>query len=104
VILFSSDSGQTWYEQFRTLGSFAPSCMQSIHFVDLDTGWAVGDGGTLLKTTNGGQTWGTENLGLSYGYGSFESVYFLDSHHGWIADSGPTGGVWCYLPRWVEKD
>ncbi len=30
-----------------------------IHFVNPDTGWAVGDLGALIKTTNGGETWKT---------------------------------------------
>jgi photosystem II stability/assembly factor-like uncharacterized protein len=31
----------------------------SIHFVNKDTGWAVGDLGAVIKTTNGGQDWST---------------------------------------------
>ena len=28
-----------------------------VHFVNENTGWAVGEGGTVIKTTNGGQKW-----------------------------------------------
>ena len=31
-----------------------------IHFVNIDTGWAVGDLGALIKTTDGGINWTTE--------------------------------------------
>src|SRR5574338_38272 len=31
-----------------------------IHFVNVDTGWAVGDLGALIKTTDGGLNWTTE--------------------------------------------
>src|SRR5574338_1233542 len=34
-----------------------------IHFVNTDTGWAVGDLGALIKTTDGGQSWITEETG-----------------------------------------
>ncbi len=30
-----------------------------VHFVNKDTGWAVGDLGALIKTTNGGENWKT---------------------------------------------
>ena len=35
----------------------------SIYFVDSNTGWTVGTGGTILKTTNGGDSWETQNSG-----------------------------------------
>ena len=28
-----------------------------VHFVNADTGWAVGEGGAIIKTTNGGEKW-----------------------------------------------
>jgi hypothetical protein len=28
--------------------------LNSVHFVDVDTGWAIGDGGTILATRDGG--------------------------------------------------
>ncbi len=30
-----------------------------VHFINLDTGWACGDYGRIIKTTNGGQSWFT---------------------------------------------
>lgn len=30
-----------------------------VHFINLDTGWACGDFGRIIKTTNGGQSWFT---------------------------------------------
>jgi photosystem II stability/assembly factor-like uncharacterized protein len=32
-------------------------------FIDASTGWAVGDGGTVLKTINGGETWTAQTSG-----------------------------------------
>ena len=31
-----------------------------IHFVNVDTGWVCGDLGTIIKTTDGGQSWQTK--------------------------------------------
>ena len=38
-----------------------PLC--SVDFTDVNTGFAVGEFGTILKTTNGGQTWEFCNSG-----------------------------------------
>ncbi|ADB15614.1 Uncharacterized photosystem II stability/assembly factor-like protein [Pirellula staleyi DSM 6068] len=37
------------------------SQLSSIHFADHDHGWAVGDRGVILATTNGGRTWQRQN-------------------------------------------
>lgn len=31
--------------------------LNSVEFINSNTGWAVGDKGTILKTTNGGINW-----------------------------------------------
>jgi hypothetical protein len=31
--------------------------LNSVQLVSADIGWAVGDGGTILKTTDGGLSW-----------------------------------------------
>ena len=33
-----------------------PNYLYSVYFTDANTGYAVGEGGTILKTTNGGGT------------------------------------------------
>ena len=44
-------SQSTWYWQNPLpQGNY----LTSISFVNPDTGWAVGDAGTIIKTTNGG--------------------------------------------------
>ena len=34
-----------------------------VSFVDANNGWAVGNGGTILHTSNGGATWSTQRSG-----------------------------------------
>ena len=54
--------------------------LRSVCFpVDTVTGYVVGDGGTILKTTNSGETWGTCNSGTSCG------LYSVDFP---VADTG----------------
>jgi photosystem II stability/assembly factor-like uncharacterized protein len=53
---FSSDGGATWTLQ----GSFAATggaSMNVIRFSDPSNGYAVGDGGIIIATTDGGDTW-----------------------------------------------
>ena len=63
VILRSSDNGDTWTRQRLDLWnpeSFEPSQgapILDLLFVDANTGFAVGAFSTLLRTTDGGQSW-----------------------------------------------
>lgn len=63
VILRSSDNGDTWTRQRVDLWnpeSYEPSQgapILDLLFVDASTGFAVGAFSTLLRTTDGGQTW-----------------------------------------------
>ena len=71
--------------------------LMSVHFVDNQTGWIVGQGGKVLKTADGGLTWTAQNGGSS----QLTDVYFIDSLHGWICgDEGTVlvtrngGDIW----------
>ncbi|MFQ5627692.1 MAG: WD40/YVTN/BNR-like repeat-containing protein [bacterium] len=39
--------------------------MRSIHFFDANTGWAVGENGLILATTDGGASWSPETSGVT---------------------------------------
>jgi photosystem II stability/assembly factor-like uncharacterized protein len=49
-ILYTEDGGVNWTEQ--NCGNVGK--INSIYFIDSNAGWAVGEGGTILKTTTGG--------------------------------------------------
>ncbi len=59
VILHSPDAGQTW--QGHATGQHTP--LRDVTFVDETHGWAVGEMGTILATSDGGQTWQTQRRG-----------------------------------------
>jgi photosystem II stability/assembly factor-like uncharacterized protein len=68
-----------------------PYCLQGICFVDSLYGWAVGDQSTIIKTSNGGQTW--RELKSPYNT-LFHEVYFFDRDRGWIIGGGDEGGYY----------
>ena len=63
--------------------------LHGVDFVDANTGWAVGDFGTILKTTSGGVYWVSQSIDSIY---SLASVDFVDEVTGW-AVGYDTGGV-----------
>ncbi|NIV10274.1 MAG: glycosyl hydrolase, partial [Aliifodinibius sp.] len=60
--------------------------MRSVYFLDTMTGWAAGDGGHILKTTDGGATWNILSNGI---IDMVMSISFVNSNIGWaIGSSG----------------
>jgi hypothetical protein len=52
LILKTTDGGDVWFRQDSGLGNQ----LFSVFFADDQHGWAAGEGGTILATTNGGVT------------------------------------------------
>jgi len=53
--------------------------LHSVKFINVNTGWAVGDAGQIMITTDGGENW---NNPISGNGGFLHSVYFIDSNNG----------------------
>jgi hypothetical protein len=53
----------------------------SVYFADAQRGWAVGEQGTVLVSTDGGFSWHRQISGTQ---GYLLSVYFADAQRGWI--------------------
>ena len=49
---------------------------------DADRGWAVGTGGTILKTTDGGASWSVQTAPVG---DALHSVDAVDGNHAWVA-------------------
>jgi photosystem II stability/assembly factor-like uncharacterized protein len=62
--------------------------LHATHFVDAQTGWAVGSQGMIYHTSDGGQTWTPQNSGTAF---DLNAVFFLDAATGWAV--GRTGTV-----------
>jgi photosystem II stability/assembly factor-like uncharacterized protein len=59
AVLCSADRGATW--KIHKTGQALP--LHGVHFADEKRGWAVGDLGLILATTDGGQTWTVQRRG-----------------------------------------
>ena len=80
ISVFGQGPNWKWQNPLPTGNSF-----YDVHFVDAQTGWAVGWVGTILKTTNGGSTWSIQNSGTPY---HIYSIQFIDNQTGWaVGDS-----------------
>jgi photosystem II stability/assembly factor-like uncharacterized protein/DNA-binding SARP family transcriptional activator len=56
--------------------------LYSIHFTDQHYGWAAGEAGTLLSTTDGGESWTLQQTRFT---DTFRSVRFFDEFTGWVS-------------------
>ncbi len=80
----TTDAGVSWVSV-----SGLPSVdFYQTYFVDKLLGYAVGDGETILKTTNGGGTW--TQLRYTASQLSYESVFFVNASTGWAGGEGGT--------------
>jgi photosystem II stability/assembly factor-like uncharacterized protein len=74
-----------WYSQ----NSNTTVELNTVQFIDENTGWIVGNSGTILKTDNGGISWqsvsGISNTAL-------ESIYFINPDTGWVV--GQDGSIY----------
>jgi photosystem II stability/assembly factor-like uncharacterized protein len=98
TILQTSNGGETW--QRGRLMSVAANAtnhantsvgtraarFNSVSFVDRRQGWAVGSGGSIYRTVNGGSSWQPQTSGVST---DLLDVKFLDAREGWaVGDEG----------------
>jgi photosystem II stability/assembly factor-like uncharacterized protein len=54
-VVRQAPSGTPWKR--TALGMGVPTWLRTVHFLDKDNGWIVGGFGTILQTTDGGETW-----------------------------------------------
>ena len=89
VVMRSVDAGLT-YTQLDISGDF----YRDIHFPTATTGYIVGSGGSILKSTDAGASYETLRDGdkLLVSDKSFQSVFFVDEQTGYIV--GNDGIFW----------
>lgn len=61
--------------------------LNEIDFVNVNTGWAVGVNGTILKTTDSGVNWNPQSSNTSE---TLNGVSFADTQNGWAVGNGGT--------------
>ncbi|MBE2219735.1 MAG: T9SS type A sorting domain-containing protein [Ignavibacteria bacterium] len=71
-------SGDGWIQQY----SNSTERLENVFFLNENTGWIVGSGGTFMKTENAGLSWESFNFSAPHILGS---VFFLNESTGWIS-------------------
>lgn len=68
--------------------------LNKLSFIDNDRGWAVGDSGTILATTDGGASWLAQTSPVPY---DFVDVDMVDAQNGWaLAQEFPSEPLFEY--------
>jgi len=71
--------------------------LTSVKFISSDVGWAVGLGGTIIKTTNGGINWAIQSNQTGY---TLNSVSFTDENNGCAVGTMViwNDSLWSFIP------
>ena len=72
---------------WRGLTSGTTQTLNDVAFADSSRGWTVGNGGTILCTTNGGTTWTAQTSPTA---SNLLAVTFVNATNGWICGMGGT--------------
>jgi photosystem II stability/assembly factor-like uncharacterized protein len=83
-IQISCYSQSVWTTNF--LNNVEGNEIRKLQFVNANTGYACGGGGTFIKTTNAGLNWNVINLGTT---AYLPSLYFVDANTGYVGSSQP---------------
>jgi photosystem II stability/assembly factor-like uncharacterized protein len=76
-----------WFKGSAPQFPFGGTYVQGIHFINPDTGWAVGWARLVYKTVDGGRTWQPQPLPRVAPV-NFYGVLFLNSQEGWVYGAG----------------
>lgn len=78
TLIASTGYGQQYWQK---VNSPASKTLSKCHFTDSLYGWAAGDSGTIVHTSNGGAGWVLQNSGIDY-Y-TIDDIFFIDRSTGW---------------------
>ena len=80
-----SYSQQGWVNQ----NSGISESLNSVKFINADTGWCAGNAGKILKTTNGGTNWILQGINF---VGNLNSLFIISDNLGYIAGEKDSAG------------
>jgi photosystem II stability/assembly factor-like uncharacterized protein len=90
--------GLNLYAQWETLSSGVTESLNSVCFIDSNTGYTVGNQGTILKTIDGGTTWNIQSsktdLELIYVCSPEVNTVFVVAVNGMILKTSDGGTNW----------
>ena len=67
-------------QPWKKLQSPVNATLRYLTFVDSLTGWAAGEAGTIIRTTNGGDSWEIQNSTVQT---FIMDIFFIDENSGW---------------------
>lgn len=79
LLLLVFCSGVTLFGQWSAANSGTTNNLNGIYLLDSGVGFAVGDAGTIVKTTDAGMTWSPLTSGTT---NTLQDVYFFDATQG----------------------
>jgi len=106
-LLFASNCFSQWIQQ----SSGTTNALYSVKFLNRNSGWIVGDYGTILKTTNGGNNW--QSVPCPVGNKPLSMIHLVDSNViyivGWfetVLKSTNGGENWIIIRNgpWAQSD
>jgi photosystem II stability/assembly factor-like uncharacterized protein len=83
---YSKNSGRDWIS--KSVNSKG-MILKALYFLDNQRGWAVGDSGIILATTDGGVSWSELPTPTDY---PLTKVHFADAQVGYVASGTEWGG------------
>ncbi len=83
LLLVTTNGGTDWTLKYLPEATGDCEPLWKTHFADLQHGYAVGWGGQVWRTDNGGDDW-TEKSPTGFSIEALRNVHFDDAHHGWI--------------------
>lgn len=93
------DGGINWTYYPLDPNLYNTSLIQAVEFADEDNGWVTFSLGGLLHTSDGGQTWVTQQAeifpGVFFNFDGVTDIEFRDSNNGWVIVASPNTG-WLY--------
>ncbi|MBU8921869.1 MAG: M20/M25/M40 family metallo-hydrolase [Bacteroidales bacterium] len=96
--IFSSDDGGVTWEMKKDGGETDFSSLNTISFWDEQWGFAAGDHGAFLNTSDGGESWWTEAIPLPYNINGSTALgpfhYLIVTDAGYLFESTDRGFSW----------
>lgn len=81
IILFLLSTNTFAVDYWLRVSSPTTKWLYKSCFVDSVYGWAAGDSGAIIRTTNGGQNWVQQNSGISFH--PIDDIFFTSRTNGW---------------------
>ena len=93
ILLFHTATSYAQIQPWTKLQPPVNVTLRYLSFIDSLTGWAAGEAGTIIRTTDGGDTWEVQNSTVQT---FISDIFFLDKNLGWattIEDAFPFNSI-----------